>query len=145
MSAYKLFYVSNATDELKDNGIDTILEASRKNNPAQGITGILLFRSGIFLQLLEGEKAAVDALYEKIQKDPRHSNVINLFTIEDEKRLFDDWAMGFCELGDLDVKMVIEVLSWNKLINAATDIDSNLILHMLERFKNAGNKEKKAG
>lgn len=53
--------------------------------------------------------------------------------------------MGFCELGDLDVKMVIEVLSWNKLINAATDIDSNLILHMLERFKNAGNKEKKAG
>jgi len=133
---YKLFYVSNASDMFKGkDDIDKILTVAHSFNAEKNITGILLYHSGIFLQLLEGEKSDVDALYEKISLDSRHKNVIKLFSIEDKNRIFKDWSMAYRDITELDIKMVNEILSWNKLVSAARDIDNNLIIHILERFK----------
>lgn len=52
-------------------------------------------------------------------------------------RLFEHWSMSYRELSELDVKVINEILSWNKLINAEKDMDNSSILYMLERFKHA--------
>lgn len=144
MGIYQLVYVCNATDGVGYNDIDDILKSARTYNPSQEITGILLYRGGIFLQLLEGEKDKVNILFQKIKADKRSSNEIILIEKETNSRIYNDWSMGYRELTELDINMVNEILSWTKLINAAKDIDQHLILHIIERFKSPDNRNKKA-
>ncbi len=123
MKIFQTLYVSRANKENDSNSVDSIVSAARDYNSKNNITGILLFRAVVFLQLLEGEKSKVEPLLKKIEKDPRHSNVIRIFEIEENPRIFSDWAMGYHQVSDLDVKMVNEFLTWNKLISAAKDLE----------------------
>ena len=70
----RLLYASRAVDTSAD-AIDAILSQSRQHNPSCGITGILCYGGGIFLQAIEGGRMPVSALYGHIQKDPRHKDV----------------------------------------------------------------------
>jgi len=72
----------------------TILKASQRNNARAGVTGALLFNAGCFGQVLEGPRRAVEASFERIQRDPRHSDV-SLLAFEPAERAFPDWSMGF--------------------------------------------------
>lgn len=140
MISYQILYVSKPTKQIDSNSIRDIVTHATEYNTKNDITGILLFRSGVFLQLLEGEKSKVEALYVKIEKDPRHTNVVRILSIEENERIFPIWGMAYHEISDLDIKMVSEFMSWNKLIAGATDIDNKLILQMLNRFKSVGTK-----
>lgn len=136
MSIHQVFYVSNANEHLTgDQDIQKIVAAAREYNPKNQITGVLMFRGGIFLQLIEGAQDKVEALFKKINEDPRHSNVILLFERETDERMFPDWSMGYKKLGDLDIRFVNEILSWSRLVSAAKTIDRDLILYFLTRFK----------
>ena len=73
--------------------LSAILVASRANNRKHDITGTLICRSDIFLQLLEGPEQQVKNTYDAIQNDDRHVNVYNLIDRPIEKRLFPAWAM----------------------------------------------------
>ncbi len=73
--------------------LSAILVASRANNRKNDITGALICRSDIFLQLLEGPEQQVKHTYEAIQNDDRHVNVFHLIDQTVEKRLFPAWAM----------------------------------------------------
>jgi hypothetical protein len=95
-----LIYVSIATDRFAQKDLVDLLTISRRNNTAGGITGLLLYKEGKFMQLLEGEKKAVNRLFEKIKSDPRHGNVITLLSGEQEGRGFADFSMGFQNLDD---------------------------------------------
>jgi hypothetical protein len=138
MQVHQLFYLSSlaVSDAVEGQVNDIVRKASIKNQHAQ-ITGILLFRNGVFLQLLEGPKSNVQTLFAKIQKDPRHSNIIKMFEISENSRLFPDWNMGLRRIGDPELKIINEILSWNKLISASEKIDNLLILTMLKRFRQA--------
>jgi hypothetical protein len=133
---YQIFYVSSSKlNSDIESDLSEIVSKARFSNQKNSVTGVLLFRGGIFLQLIEGEKKDVENLYRKIEKDPRHSNLIILFQQESQDRVFPNWDMGLKLVTDLDMKMVNEILSWNKLISASKEIDQHLILHMLKRFK----------
>ena len=73
--------------------LSAILVASRANNRKNDITGALICRSDIFLQLLEGPEKNVKNTYEAIQNDDRHINVYHLIDQPVKKRLFPAWAM----------------------------------------------------
>ena len=73
--------------------LSAILVASRANNRKHDITGALICRSDIFLQLLEGPENQVKQTYKAIQNDDRHVNVYHLIDQSIEKRLFPAWAM----------------------------------------------------
>ena len=73
--------------------LSAILVASRANNRKNNITGALICRSDIFLQLLEGPEQHVKNIYETIQNDDRHINVYHLIDQPVKKRLFPAWAM----------------------------------------------------
>jgi hypothetical protein len=96
---YQLVYYSrngtSADDASFAAEVDSILEASRRNNDAVGITGALLLNAGVFAQVLEGPLHAVEATFERIQQDERHGDV-SLFALEPiTSRSYTNWAMGF--------------------------------------------------
>lgn len=93
----QLLYVSNTSRDLPDVVLDDILTSSRKNNVEAGITGILLYIEGGFMQLLEGDDAALTETFNRISRDRRHWNTTILLD-RDEPRAFGDWSMGFTRL-----------------------------------------------
>lgn len=101
---YRLVYVSAAVGSPTRADLLALLAKAREKNHRLGITGLLLFKDGDFIQLLEGERPAVREVFDAIQADPRHSGVIVLLEGEAEGRLFADWSMGFRDLADPEVR-----------------------------------------
>jgi hypothetical protein len=99
-------YASSAVDLFSEKELLELLEVSRRNNHAIGVTGMLLYKDGNFMQILEGEKEKVVPLLEKIKLDPRHTGVITLLQQENAQREFSEWAMGFKKLGPEEVANV---------------------------------------
>lgn len=94
-SIYQLVYVSAGQTAAEPQVLADILEASRRNNPAKDITGMLLHIDGGFLQILEGPQDAVRKTYQRILSDRRHFNQQILLERAVPERLFPDWTMGF--------------------------------------------------
>jgi hypothetical protein len=91
----QLLYVSNTAQHVGVGELDDILTASRRNNALLGITGLLLFIDGGFLQMLEGEERAVRELYARVAADPKHINPQLMLDREVPVRAFPEWSMGF--------------------------------------------------
>ena len=83
--------------------IEEILDTSIQNNAAQEITGAMFFHNNRFLQALEGKADAIDELYAKIKRDPRHKNVTTLFEDEITSRSFSEWSMKYVDMSDESV------------------------------------------
>ena len=99
-----LIYVSSSVKLLNDQELLDILKVSRQKNEKFDITGILLYKGGNFMQVLEGPEAQVEQLYETIKKDPRHKNV-NIISRETiQKRQFPSWEMAFQNLDSSAIK-----------------------------------------
>jgi hypothetical protein len=95
---FQLVYVSEATQEFGSRELLEILTQAKANNRARDITGNLLYNAGLFLQVLEGEKASVETLYSKIKRDPRHRRVRLLYLEPADFRLFGNWSMNMINL-----------------------------------------------
>jgi hypothetical protein len=91
----QLLYVSNTIEDIRPGDLDDILTASRRNNDLLGITGLLVFIDGGFLQMLEGEERSVRELYSRIATDRRHANPRLMLDREVPVRAFPAWSMGF--------------------------------------------------
>ena len=92
MKEMQLIYTSQPFG-YDDLSLTSILSKARRNNARDGITGCLVCREDLFLQLLEGPRDAVIATYERILRDDRHANIITLRSGDIESRLFPDWTM----------------------------------------------------
>lgn len=101
---YSLIYVSTAVRLLDNNELLEILRTSRKNNVENNLTGMLLYKEGNFLQILEGEEPDVKFIFEKIKKDPRHTDIIIIFEGVSEAREFGNWQMAFLNLENESIK-----------------------------------------
>ncbi len=99
MSAlYNLVYVSTRPARNDNQDIEDILAISRKNNLKIAITGVLLHADNRFLQYLEGDKATIMELYQRIEKDERHKQCTILYHVPIPHRVFPSWQMGFKDL-----------------------------------------------
>lgn len=94
-SLYHIVYLSAASHRLGDDELRAILSTSRSNNRERGITGMLLYSDGAFIQALEGHEPEVKALYNTIERDPRHGRIITLLDGPIDARNFPQWEMGF--------------------------------------------------
>ena len=93
-----LVYVSASAHLLNDDELEAILHQSRENNSQLGLTGMLLYYDGAFMQVLEGPEIAVRSLYERIRQDTRHHRITLLLEEYIPERNFPDWSMGFRRL-----------------------------------------------
>ena len=100
-------YSSRASVAIRDVEIQALLASSRRNNPARGITGMLLFIEGSFFQVLEGSSDAVDEIYEVIACDPRHDRVTQIIREPIAKRSFAEWSMGFETVARADAQCLV--------------------------------------
>lgn len=90
-----LVYTSEAVMRFYPDDLEALLTSARAHNHSAGITGILLYKSNRFIQFLEGPPAEVDALMERIERDPRHTTVRVVIDELVNDRQFDDWSMGY--------------------------------------------------
>ena len=96
MRLHQLVYTSVATQPFDDNQLRELLQKARVFNHEHRLTGILLYSTGKFLQVLEGEQEAVQHLYyHRICADPRHVQLKVLADSPAPRRIFPDWGMGF--------------------------------------------------
>ena len=89
----QLRYRSEAANDMGILGLIQILDVSVISNKRQDITGVLFFEKGYFGQILEGPREAVEALWAKIIRDPRHHNIALLGVAEILERRFPQWAL----------------------------------------------------
>jgi len=104
----RLMYASRAVDAVDTDALVAILRKSKANNPSQGITGVLCCSGGIFLQVLEGGRGAVNRLYARIVSDPRHADVELLSYEEIGERRFAGWAMGQVDMSRLNPALLLK-------------------------------------
>lgn len=90
----ELIYSSHMSHDLELPGIYRLLGISQANNSLANISGLLLFNTRYFLQVLEGEENAVDALFAKIRTDPRHSQVKLMSRQSIQTRHWAQWSMA---------------------------------------------------
>jgi hypothetical protein len=99
---YNLVYCSRAAAGLDQAAVDGIIAVAQRRNPLNGITGLLVFGSGIFFQWLEGPRARVTQLMNNIKNDVRHDTIVPLSESEEvRERLFPDWAMELVTTDDI--------------------------------------------
>jgi hypothetical protein len=98
----RLLYVSRAVGPQTSTVTASILATARAHNAASGIGGVLCQGHGLYLQVLEGERGAVNRLYLKIAADPRHKDVTILLLEEIPQPRFSGWSMALVDLSESD-------------------------------------------
>jgi Sensors of blue-light using FAD len=104
----RLMYASRAVPAVDHEELISILRKSKTNNPAVGVTGVLCFSGGIFLQVLEGGRSAVNKLYNRIAADSRHTDVELLVYEEIGERRFAGWSMGQVNMALLNPSLLLK-------------------------------------
>ena len=97
----RLLYVSKEVAQEPSNFAEVNLAKFRKENELNYITGVLCSGEGLFLQVLEGERSAVNKLYAHICQDIRHSDIELLHYEEIEERVFFSWSMDYIPISTL--------------------------------------------
>ena len=134
---YRIVYVSAATHSFSKTDLLELLAKAREKNQRLGITGMLLYKDGDFIQLLEGDQQAVKGLLNTISADPRHTGTIVMIEEEVDGRLFGDWSMGFRDYSDPEVQKTPGFSKFmNKPLSAETfDDDPSGCLELLALFR----------
>ena len=116
MPINQLIYVSQAVRKMSAEDLHEILRTAKTNNETIDVTGSLFYNGGWFLQVLEGPLATLNALYKKIEKDPRHKNSRILYNEPAKFRTFTRWSMNMTNLEDRQVDKYDELI---EVIDAA--------------------------
>ncbi len=103
---FHIVYVSSAVRPFSSSELVELLSKAHVHNSNVGITGMLLYKDGNFMQVIEGEEEAVRTLDAKIKRDPRHRGMLMLLQGPLTERQFPDWSMGFRDLNAVDVHSI---------------------------------------
>lgn len=123
MSMLQLSYISTATRPMGTDDLLSLLQVARANNANKGITGMLLYHNGIFVQVLEGEEHELDELLSVIKRDGRHKALRVLERRPIGRREYPDWSMGFKRLDREDMAEVPGINHFFEVGYAADTLD----------------------
>lgn len=119
---YRLVYSSIRDSSCDQACIDEILESSRKNNPSQDLTGVLLYSEDRFIQVLEGPLTNVMETYNRILKDKRHGGSVIRYCAPTDERFFEEWHMGSKNIDSSELEFNTEISKEEKkLYNSLAD------------------------
>lgn len=129
----QVIYASAARKKLLGQELEQILAKARSFNTKLGITGLLIYHGGAFLQVLEGPESDVAALYEKIHSDNRHHKISLLLKEEIDEREFESWSMGFIDTTGL-AKTIDGFVDYDQVFRTAST-DKSVAKKVLRQFK----------
>ena len=101
---FQLTYVSVASHSMSGKELDALLQHSREHNGQSGVTGLLLYNRGNFMQTLEGLQEDVVTTYGRIRADSRHTNLIVLDAVRVSHPVFSLWSMAFRNWNELPTR-----------------------------------------
>jgi hypothetical protein len=107
----RCLYASRPSPSLDPAALDRILQQSRRNNPARGVTGLLCVAGNLFLQVLEGGRDDVCETFNAIVRDDRHRNVRILSFEEIQERKFGGWTMGHVNIAKVNPALLLKYAS----------------------------------
>lgn len=144
----QISYISSATSPVSTQSLLELLEQCRESNSSRGITGMLLYANGTYLQVLEGDPQAIDDLVEEIKKDRRHTNIQMLYRKTIERRQYSDWSMGFKKVSDKDLRQVEDLKDFGEsdfnpeyLVQHGSVVQSLMTHYRKERLSAIGQSE----
>jgi hypothetical protein len=111
---FRMAYVSTASKLFDPAELRDMLKESNLRNKEAGITGMLLYKDGQFMQVLEGTLEAVTATFSRISRDPRHHGIMVLVNGAVQERRFPGWSMAFRDLNLPDHQ---EVPGYSEFLN----------------------------
>jgi hypothetical protein len=126
--AVRLLYVSRPVERLAPFEVMQIIATSRRQNWRAGLTGCLLFTGSEFAQVLEGPLATVQALFERLSNDPRHTDVRIAWRGAADSRRFPNWTMGYL----LDTDLASDVAAMLAASTVPEGSASRLIARMAD-------------
>lgn len=135
---HRIIYLSSGVRIFTDEEINELLNVSRSNNQKSGLTGLLLYSEGNFMQILEGDKDAVDMTYKKIQHDPRHRNIILIANESINKLSFSEWKMGYSIVDGEFLKKHPEINPFK--LTETSDVDAIISTFIATFLKSIRNK-----
>jgi hypothetical protein len=128
LKMYYIIYSSYTSLSFTDEELRTLLVKAREKNQKVGVTGMMLYFDGKFIQLIEGDEKTVKQLYDTIFNDPRHDRNIILMEGTAENRFFSEWSMSFKSISPEEL---IAVDGYQDL-NAAGGITSSAALRLFK-------------
>ena len=129
-----IVYYSSAVKLFEEADVLAIFKQSHDFNDKYQISGVLLYIKGSILQVIEGEKEPLEALFKRIEKDPRHKHVIKVLNRPIQQRLFKEWAMGYDILSHSQFDAIKEVISLDIHPETAGEERDRIILKMIKVF-----------
>ena len=104
----RLMYCSRAAQGVDGEELALLLRQCRSHNGDAGITGMLCYSDGLFIQVLEGGRSGVNRLYQRILADTRHTDVVLLVYEEISQRRFAGWTMGQVNMARINTAMLLK-------------------------------------
>ena len=130
---YYIIYLSSGTRWFSEAELKDILVVSNVNNTTHNITGLLLYRDGNFIQLLEGEEEDVQKTFQKISDDQRHKGITPIASGQIKERNFPNWAMGFKTIDSENLSSFLKYLNYDDS-NTPKDKVNKLPVTLLKAF-----------
>lgn len=133
---HHIIYLSRATQSMSDEELKTLLIQAREANARQDITGALVYGDGQFMQIIEGEEAALAMLYAKLLQDERHGQVFKFADKPIAQRSFADWSMAFRPVSAAQVAQLAGYLTPEELNLQAPGLSAtdDMLLQMMKSF-----------
>ena len=136
MELVHCIYCSVSTDKNIDKeALDEILSQSRRNNEKKGVTGVLLYDSNSFFQVLEGDRAVVERLYDTISFDSRHDRMTKILIEPIEERAFGEWSMGYPKISRAELETVEGLNDFFSQGKSFIDLEEGRAKNLLNAFK----------
>lgn len=129
-----IIYFSRSVEPFGENDLAAILQQSHHNNAKTGITGVLLYVRGSFIQVLEGEKAAVESLYRRIEQDHRHIDLDRVLDRPIARRLFSNWGMGYETVTVRQFEQIKAIVNLDDDADTMVRPDDHIILKTIKVF-----------
>ena len=129
-------YTSVANEKYDHDEMVYLLDIIRTNNKKLNVTGMLLYDEGSFFQVLEGDKAVVNSLFDIIEKDPRHSKVSKVIEEPIVSRSFSEWTLGYSNVSANELKKIKGLNDFFTDNQCLNELDQGRALKLLNEFKN---------
>tara|TARA_B100000809_G_scaffold187176_1_gene185427 strand:+ start:6227 stop:6643 length:417 start_codon:yes stop_codon:yes gene_type:complete len=106
MSLRRIIYTSKVTTEFSKRSLLDLLHDSRTFNRIDNISGVLMHRDGVFLQIIEGDSVVIQDLFSRLRTDIRHNEVKIIFDCFVNSRLFSNWTMGCADFDEPELSLI---------------------------------------
>jgi len=136
-----LVYVSTATRLMSDEELQAMLKKAMAHNHVNGLTGVLLYDEGNFMQCLEGPRSAVMETYGRIKVNPAHRGLTELLLEPIAARSFEGWDMDFLHSSQEEMQNLSQA-NWRQVRNKADRADDSPGLILLRDFWRSARKQR---